>query len=239
MRRQPRRPPRDLADQRHARAVGQVEVRRRVEHHQVGARPTREVADVVAAAAPPPRRRSPRAAPRPGVIPISRTASATHERHRAGVARAGVAVGRQRHPDPGVEQRRGRPGRATGSRTPPRAAASRPSRSRPARRRRRRRGRCSGRPRRARARRPAAPRARGRAGWRAAGPRSPAAAPAARTARAWSASNAPALAEHVDPPGVRRAGLEHRPGHQVDVRRPGRRRTPAAPRARRGTWSPG
>ena len=28
-----------------------------------------------------------------------------------------------------------------------------------------------------------------------------------------------ALAEHVDPPGVRRAGLQHRAGHQVDVRR--------------------
>ena len=25
------------------------------------------------------------------------------------------------------------------------------------------------------------------------------------------------LAEHVDPPGVRRARLEHRPGHEVDV----------------------
>ena len=36
-------------------------------------------------------------------------------------------------------------------------------------------------------------------------------------ARAWSASKAPALAEHVDPPGVRRARVEHRAGDQVDV----------------------
>ena len=40
-----------------------------------------------------------------------------------------------------------------------------------------------------------------------------------RTARAWSASKAPLLAERVDPAGVRRGGLEHRAGDQVDVAR--------------------
>ena len=61
---------------RHARAVGQVHVRRRVQHGQVGPRPDRDPADVGRGAA---RRRRPAVAAYtawPGVRPISRTASA-------------------------------------------------------------------------------------------------------------------------------------------------------------------
>ena len=46
---------------------------------------------------------------------------------------------------------------------------------------------------------------------------SPAACPAVRIARAWSRVEGAPLAEHVDPPGVRRGGGQHRPADQPDV----------------------
>ena len=79
------------------------------------------------------------------------------------------------------------------------------------------RGRCSGRPTPRRARRRAARPARGRAGCRARAGRGPAARPASSTARDCSASNAPLLAEHVDPARVRRAGGEHLAADELDV----------------------
>ena len=139
------------------------------------------------------------------------------ERHARGVARARVAVGRERDGHARVDHAAGRRGTAPGSRTPHPAAASRRCRCR------------------------RAPRGRRRSAcvqWSA--DAAPTSTATATPAPCWSwlawmrgceaASHAgaqdlarlvgvegAAVAEHVDPARVRRAGVEHRPGDERDV----------------------
>ena len=125
----------------------------------------------------------------------------------------------------------GRPGRADGWRTRSPAAASRRCRpTRPARRRRRRSGRCSGRPRRRRARPPSATPAPGPELVAVQAQTEPGGPPRLEHRAALLGVEGPALAEHVDPAAPRRAGVEHRPADELDVvvgvdrpSRPGRR----------------
>ena len=107
-------PPPGLVDQGDAGAVGEVEVRRGVEHGQVGRRTHAEVADV----GPP---QSPRAAPRGGGQRLCRgqphlaDGQRDAQRHRRGEAGAGVAVARDRDVHARVDEPAGvgvgRPGR--------------------------------------------------------------------------------------------------------------------------------
>ena len=161
------------------------------------------------------------------------------ERHRRRVRRAGVAVGRQRDGHAGVEQPAGVRVRRRGWRTRRRAAAwprwcgrtgERVDVGVGA-------GGCSGR----RWPRPARP----RAARPAPGPSwlactrgvSPAAMPAVRMCPGLVDVEGAALAEHVDPPGVRRAACQHRPADQLDVVVAVVGGTRRERRARRGTWS--
>jgi hypothetical protein len=98
--------PVDRVHQGDARAVGEVGVGRRVEDDQVGARAGGQVADVGAAqGAGAARRRRPDRLLRGHVHVADREGDA--ERHRRGVGRAGVAVGRQRDRHAGVKQAAG------------------------------------------------------------------------------------------------------------------------------------
>ena len=91
------------AGQRHPRPVGQVLVRRRLEHGQVGPRPHGHPPDVGAAQRPRPAdgRRHERLGRRHPHLPHRER---DDERHGCRVARARVAVGRQRDVDAGVEE---------------------------------------------------------------------------------------------------------------------------------------
>ena len=229
-----------LADQRDAGPVGQVQVGRRVEHDEVGPRAGGEHPDVVAA-------QRPRAAGGRGPDRLGRghphlaDGEGDAERHRRGVRRAGVAVGRQRDRRHRRRAAGGRPGTASGWRTPRRAAASPRS--------------CPIAPAsavdvgvggrwvqwstRRRAELDAEPHARrrARAGWRAPAAPSPAACRRSACARASSTSKAPrsqntsihrACGAQAVPASGRRPGRRSRRG---------RRRTRRERRARRGTWS--
>ena len=214
----PRRSQIESAGDRHAGAVGQVPVRRRLQHREVGLRAHPEVPDVVApqrqraAGGRRPQRLAPGTSPSPGRRARRPAAWTTCSRCR-GCSRSPARPRRRRR------AARGHPGRASGWRTRRRAAGWRrcplartSARRRPARRR---------------------PRAQVRAvvdarraeldGELDAGPgrelvavhpgqqagRDPGRQHAARLVTVEGVL-AGRLAEHVDPAGVRRAGLEHR-----------------------------
>ena len=219
----------------HTRTVGQVDVAGGGQQDEVGRAADRDPADVLAAQRPRAAAGRGAAAPAPTVSPHLAHGQRDAERHRGRERGARVAVGRQRDDDPGVQQPAGvRVGRA-GAELGARAAAWRRCRSRPARRRRRR-------VRWVQWSAEAAPSSTASAtpgpgpSWLACTRRpSPAAAAGREHGAGLVGVERAALAEHVDPAGGRGAGVEHRPGDQVEVAGTVVRRTPRAPRGRRGT----
>ena len=214
---------------------------RGVEHDQVGLRARRQVADVGRGAA---RGRRPRWPPRPPPT-WSCACRGRPARCRTACSRCRTSPGCSRSPGRPSRPRRaggGHPGRAGGCRIPRPAAGWRRCRPRTGDRRR-------GRERvhvgvgqeravigRRRAELDRQQDALARAELAGVDPGDQPARPAGRQHRAGLVdAERAALAEHVHPPRVRRAGVEHRAAHQVHVALRRRPRTRPGPRARRGT----
>ena len=178
------------ADQRHARAVDEVGVGRRVEDHRVGAGARREPADVVAAQRPGAAASSPRAAPPRASCACRGPRGRCRTPSRSCSSSPGCSSWRRRR-SLRRRSRGARRGTAGGSRSRSPGGTWRRCRSRRAPRRPRRSGRCSGRQRRRPSRRPAA-RPAPNPSWLPCTRRpSPASRPASSTRRDWSGSNAP------------------------------------------------
>ena len=218
-------------DDRYSWAVDEIDRVGGVEDDQVGALARRQRSDVVASQRGGSAGRGSPESPRRS----SCSCRAPQARCRTTSTSCSSSRGCSSSPARRCRRRRaagGRRGTAGGSRSRWPAGTWPPCRCRRARRCRRRRGRCSGRPTRSRARPPAALPARGRVGWRAVADRArrrdrPAARP-----RLIDVERA-ALAEGIDPSGVRRA---RRPASR---RRPDRRSRRSRPSNSGGTtWAP-